>query len=72
MIFGKTKKVLEEKQKAFMLNLENNYKDAAFTCWKEYEACIMDLKREGKINDKEYEKLITEVNKYKSVFASFH
>lgn len=71
MIFGKTKKLLEEKQKAFLLNLQNNYKDAAYQCWKEYEACIMELKRDNKISDKEYEKLIADVNKYKNVFAKY-
>lgn len=71
MIFGKTKKILEDKQKEFTLNLQNNYKDAAYKSWKEYEACIMDFKREGKISDKEYQKLLDEVNKYKKVFANY-
>lgn len=70
MIFGKTKKLLEEKENAFKLNLSNNYKEAAYKCWKEYEACIMDLRREEKISEKDYNKLIEGVNKYKRTFEN--
>lgn len=69
MILGKTKKLLEDKKKSFLLPLQNNYKEEAYRCWKEYEAFIMELKREGKINDKDYQKLIEDVNQYKSTFA---
>ncbi len=71
MIFGKTKKLLEEKENTFKLNLANNYKEAAYKSWKEYEACIMDLRREEKISEKEYMKLIEGVNKYKKTFANY-
>ena len=38
----------------------------------EYEALIMDLKKEGKLNDKDYQKLIDDVNSFKRVFEKIH
>lgn len=72
MILGKTKKMLEQKRNEFVLDLSNNYKERAYGAWKGYEALIMDLKKEGKLNDKDYQKLIDDVNSFKRVFEKIH
>lgn len=68
MLFGKTKKLIEDKESNIKLNLSNNYKDAAY---KEYLALvelIEEFKATGKIGDKDYEKLSAKMSEYKRTF----
>ena len=57
MLFGKTKKVLEDKEAEIKLNLSNNYKDSAYNGYLEYTQLVNDFKDKGKIGDKDFEKL---------------
>ena len=47
MLFGKTKKVLEDKEDEIKLNLSNNYKDSAYKGYLEYIQLVNDFKDKG-------------------------
>ena len=51
MLFGKTKKVLEDKEAEIKLNLSNNYKDSAYNGYLEYIQLVNDFKDKGKIGN---------------------
>lgn len=71
MLFGKTKKMVEDKEAEIKLNLSNNYKDAAYKSFQEYALLINGLRNDGKISDKDFEKLIPHIEEYKIKFKNF-
>lgn len=71
MLLGKTKKRIEEKEAEIKLNLSNNYKDTAYKTYLEYVDVINELKENGKINDKDYEKLSYKIEDYKRTFKNY-
>lgn len=68
MLFGKTKKLIEDKESEIKLNLSNNYKDAAYKEYMELVNIIEELKANGKIGDKDYDKLTVKLADYKKIF----
>lgn len=72
MVIGKTKKMIEQKEKEFNQYLSNNYKDEALRCFKEYEELLRNLVSEGKISQKDYEKLIPKIEGYRRMFKNYH
>ncbi|MCI8670013.1 MAG: hypothetical protein HFI34_10935 [Lachnospiraceae bacterium] len=71
MLFGKTKKIVEDKEAELKLNLSNNYKDAAYKSFQEFISIIKDLRNDGKISDKDFEKLSSRVEEYKRKFRNY-
>ena len=71
MLLGKTKKRIEEKETEIKLNLSNNYKDTAYKSYLEYVDVINEFKENGKIGDKDYEKLSLKIEEYKKVFKNY-
>lgn len=71
MLFGKTKKMLEDKEAEIKLNLSNNYKDTAYKGYLEFVQLINDLKENGKIGDRDFEKLSYKVEDYKKIFKNY-
>lgn len=71
MLFGKTKKQIEDKESEIKLFLSNNYKDSAYKGYLEYVQLIEDLKANGKIGDKDYEKISAKIEDYKKIFEKF-
>lgn len=71
MLFGKTKKMLEDKEAEIKLNLSNNYKDTAYKGYLEFVQLINDLKENGKISDRDFEKLSYKVEDYKKIFKNY-
>lgn len=71
MLFGKAKKMIEDKEAEIKLNLSNNYKDTAYKGYLEYVQIINDLKENGKISDKDFEKLSYKVEDYKKIFKNY-
>ncbi len=71
MLFGKAKKMIEDKEAEIKLNLSNNYKDTAYKGYLEYIQIINDLKENGKISDKDFEKLSYKVEDYKKIFKNY-
>ena len=71
MLLGKTKKRIEEKEAEIKLNLSNNYKDTAYKSYLEYIDVINEFKENGKIGDKDYEKLSLKIDEYKKVFKNY-
>lgn len=71
MLFGKTKKLIEEKEKEITLNLSNNYKDSAYEAYTQYVQLINQLKEEGKIGEKDFEKLNSKVLEFKVKFKNY-
>ena len=43
MVIGKTKKMIEQKEKELYQYMSNNYKDEALRCFKEYEELLRNL-----------------------------
>ena len=72
MVIGKTKKMIVQKEKEFNQYLSNNYKDEALRCFKEYEELLRNLVSEGKISQKDYEKLIPKIEGYRRMFKNYH
>lgn len=71
MLFGKAKKMLEEKENEIKLNLSNNYKDSAYKGYLEYVQLISELKDNGKISDRDFEKLSYKISDYKKIFKNY-
>lgn len=71
MLFGKTKKLLEEKEKEIILNLSNNYKDSAYEAYTQYMKLINQLKDEGKIGERDFEKLNSKILEFRVKFKSY-
>lgn len=72
MIFGKTKKLLEQKEKELNSYLSNNYKDEALRTFYEYEQLVVNLHNDGSINDKDYDKLIPKLENIRRKFKNYH
>lgn len=68
MLFGKTKKLIDDKESEIKLNLSNNYKDAAYKEYMELVNIIDELKADGKIGSKDYDKLSLKLADYKKIF----
>lgn len=68
MLFGKTKKLIDDKESEIKLNLSNNYKDAAYKEYMELVNIIDELKADGKIGAKDYDKLSLKLADYKKIF----
>ncbi len=71
MLFGKAKKLIEDKESEIKLNLSNNYKDSAYKGYLEYVQLVSDLKDSGKIGDKDFEKLNYKIEDYKRLFSNY-
>lgn len=71
MLLGKTKKMLEEKENEIKLNLSHNYKEAAYKSFQEYVLTVNGLRDEGKIGDKDYQKISAKIEDYKFKFKEF-
>lgn len=71
MLFGKVKKLIEDKEKEIELNLSNNYKDSAYKAYTEYMQLINQLKDEGKIGGKDFDKLNIKIDDYKRKFKNY-
>lgn len=72
MLMGKTKKIIEQKDKELYQYLSNNYKDEAYNSFKEYEKLIYALHEEGKIGDKDFGKFCTKIEEYTKMFKKYH
>ena len=72
MIIGKTKKVIEQKEKELSQYLSNNYKDEALRTFTEYEQLINNFHTEGKLNDRDYGKFSIKIEDYKRMFKRYH
>ena len=71
MLFGKTKKMVEDKEAEIKLNLSNNYKDAAYKSFQEFITIINNMRAIGKIGDRDFEKLSSSVDNYKKIFKNY-
>lgn len=71
MLFGKTKKLLEDKESEIKLFLSNNYRDSAYKGYLEYVQLVEDLKSNGKIGDKDYEKISAKISDYAKIFEKY-
>lgn len=72
MLIGKTKKIIELKEKEIQQNMANNYKDEALRCFKEYEQLLSSLVSQGKLSKKDYEKFIPKIEGYRKTFKKYH
>lgn len=64
MLLGKTKKTIEAKENEMKLYLSNNYKDKAYQSYKELLELIETLHGDGKVNDKDYAKLVAKTQDF--------
>ena len=71
MLFGKTKKLIEDKESEIKLFLSNNYKDSAYKGYLEYVQLVNELRDGGKLGDKDFEKISYKLEDYKKLFANF-
>lgn len=71
MLFGKTKKLLEDKESEIKLFLSNNYRDSAYKGYLEYVQLVEDLKANGKIGDRDYEKISSKISDYTKIFDKY-
>lgn len=71
VLFGKTKKMVEDKEAEIKLNLSNNYKDAAYKSFQEFITIINNMRAIGKIGDRDFEKLSSSVDNYKKIFKNY-
>lgn len=69
MLFGKVKKAIEDKESEIKLNLSNNYKDAAYSAFVELKNIVEEYKSNGKISDKDYDKLSLKIQDYEVKFS---
>lgn len=72
MVIGKTKKMIEQKEKELYQYMSNNYKDEALGCFKEYEELLRNLVSEGKLSQKDYEKFTPKIEGYRRTFKNYH
>lgn len=71
MLFGKIKKMIEDKEAEIKLNLSNNYKEAAYKSFQEYALLIHGLRNDGKISEKDFEKLASNIEEYRIKFKNY-
>ncbi len=72
MLIGKTKKMIELKEKELYQYLSNNYKDEALKTFKEYEQLLANLHTEGRLGDKDYQKFNMKCDEYRRMFKKYH
>ena len=65
MLLGKTKKMIEYHENEIRLNLSNNYKDTAYKEYLEYVNLINTYRSEGKISERDYDKLNVKIEEFK-------
>lgn len=70
MLFGKTKKMIEDKESEMRLNLSNNYKDAAYKSFLEWKDVVESLKNTGKLGDRDYEKIQSRIEEFEIKFKN--
>ena len=70
MLLGKTKKELDSKENEIKLFLSNNYKDSAYKAYKEYLDLVENFRSNGKINAKDYDKILIKIEDYQAKFAN--
>lgn len=71
MLLGKTKKMIEEREKELQMYLSNNYKDEAYKSFMQYKGVINSLYEEGKIGQKDYEKLDKKIQELTKMFTKY-
>lgn len=71
MLFGKVKKLIDDKEKEIILNLSNNYKDSAYKAYEEYVQLINQLKDEGKVGEKDFDRFNVKIKDYKIKFKNY-
>lgn len=71
MLLGKTKKMIEEREKELQMYLSNNYKDEAYKSFMQYKDVINSLYEEGKIGQKDYEKLDKKIQELTKMFTKY-
>lgn len=71
MLLGKTKKMIEEREKEMQMYLSNNYKDEAYKSFMQYKGVINSLYEEGKIGQKDYEKLDKKIQELTKMFTKY-
>lgn len=72
MLIGKTKKIIEQKEKEIHQYLSNNYKDEALKTFQEFEQLLSNLHSEGKLGDKDYAKFTPKLEDYRKMFKKYH
>lgn len=72
MLIGKTKKIIEQKEKEIHQYLSNNYKDEALKTFREFEQLLSNLHSEGKLGDKDYAKFNSKLEDYRKMFKKYH
>lgn len=70
MLFGKAKKMIEDKESEMRLNLSNNYKDAAYKSFLEWKDVVESLKNNGKLGDRDYEKIQSRIEEFEIKFKN--
>lgn len=71
MLLGKIKKMIEEREKEMQMYLSNNYKDEAYKSFMQYKGVINSLYEEGKIGQKDYEKLDKKIQELTKMFTKY-
>ena len=71
MLLGKTKKMIEEREKELQMYLSNNYKDEAYKSFMQYKDVINSLYEEGRIGQKDYEKLDKKIQELTKMFTKY-
>lgn len=71
MLFGKVKRLIDDKEKEIILNLSNNYKDSAYKAYEEYVQLINQLKDEGKVGEKDFDRFNVKIKDYKIKFKNY-
>lgn len=72
MIKRKTKEKIDGKMNELKMNLANNYKDLAHTALKELDSMIEEMKSSGELKEKDYVKMRSMVDGYKTKMADYH
>ncbi len=72
MLFGKTKKLIEEHEKEMEQYLSNNYKDEAYKAFMQYKGTVYSLRDEGKIGDRDFKKLDDKIHELAKMFTKYH
>lgn len=72
MIRRKTKILLDEKFSALSINLENNYKDLAWDALKDLQKTVEELKEDGSLNEKDYNKVKNQIDTYAHRMEGYH
>lgn len=74
MLFGKRKKAmqrLDELWRTMEMSCENNYKDMAQDGLKEFEDCLEQYQKEGRISPRQYSELIRRLEQKKAELQGY-